>query len=267
MSAHPGADATGAQNTATGADNAGAGRRAMSAVSPDNEAPRHVPEATVARLATYLRVLTGMVDEQVTTCSSEDLAAATGVNSAMLRKDLSYLGSYGIRGVGYDVQTLTGQIARVLGLTVHRRVALIGVGHLGTALAGYTGFASRGFTIAALIDIDPARIGTRIGGLTVSDIADLDAIVTAARGAGPIRAAVVRSAGPRRRDEHPQLRPRRLVGPVPCGRTQGRPGRRTADPVLPREPQGRARPDRGRAMTSAMTSAMSSAAATDRVIR
>jgi redox-sensing transcriptional repressor len=172
MSAHPGADATGTENAV-------AGRRAMSAVSPDNEAPRHVPEATVARLATYLRALTGMVEEQVTTCSSEDLAAATGVNSAMLRKDLSYLGSYGIRGVGYDVQTLTGQIARVLGLTVHRRVALIGVGHLGTALAGYTGFASRGFTIAALVDVDPSRIGTRIGGLTVADIADLDAIVTA----------------------------------------------------------------------------------------
>src|ERR1700753_1406024 len=114
-------------------------------VTPDGDAPRHVPEATVARLATYLRVLTGMVEDLISTCSSEDLATAAGVNSAMLRKDLSYLGSYGIRGVGYDVQTLTGQIARGLGLTVHRNVALIGVGHLGMALAGYHGFASRGF--------------------------------------------------------------------------------------------------------------------------
>src|ERR1700710_2138124 len=126
--------------------------------SGTEDAPRHVPEATVARLATYLRVLTEMVDDQITTCSSEDLAAAAGVNSAMLRKDPSYLGSYGIRGVGYDVQTLTGQIARVLGLTVHRSVVLIGVANLGTALAGYTGFASRGFTVAALVDADPGRI-------------------------------------------------------------------------------------------------------------
>jgi redox-sensing transcriptional repressor len=163
MTVHRGIHATGDENAA--------------GPSSDVEAPRHVPEATVARLATYLRVLTGMVEDQTTTCSSEDLAAAAGVNSSMLRKDLSFLGSYGIRGVGYDVQTLAGQIARVLGLTVHRSVALIGVGHLGTALAGYTGFASRGFTVAALIDTDPQRIGTQLGGLIVDDIADLEAVV------------------------------------------------------------------------------------------
>ena len=109
--------------------------------------------------------------------SSEELAAAAGVNSAKLRKDLSFLGSYGIRGVGYDVGTLTEQIARTLGLTVHRSVALIGVGNLGQALAGYAGFASRGFRVAALVDADPARIGTTIRGLAVRDIADLDDIV------------------------------------------------------------------------------------------
>jgi redox-sensing transcriptional repressor len=139
--------------------------------------PRHVPEATVARLATYLRVLTGFGEQEISTCSSEDLAAATGVNSAMLRKDLSFLGSYGVRGVGYDVETLTGQISHALGVTVHRSVALIGVGNLGQALAGYAGFHSRGFTIAALIDADPARIGTRIRGSVVQDVADLEAIV------------------------------------------------------------------------------------------
>jgi redox-sensing transcriptional repressor len=138
---------------------------------------RTVPEATVARLATYLRVLTSIAERGVGTVSSEELAVAAGVNSAKLRKDLSFLGSYGIRGVGYDVQTLTGQIARVLGLDVHRTVVLIGVGHLGTALAGYTGFASRGFTIGALVDADPTRIGTQISGLPVQDIAELEAIV------------------------------------------------------------------------------------------
>jgi redox-sensing transcriptional repressor len=136
-----------------------------------------VPDATVARLATYLRVLGTLADRGVTTVSSDELASFAGVNSAKLRKDLSFLGSYGIRGVGYDVTTLTEQISRTLGLTVHRSVALIGVGNLGQALAGYAGFASRGFQIAALIDADPARIGSQIRGQTVRDIRDLDEIV------------------------------------------------------------------------------------------
>jgi redox-sensing transcriptional repressor len=138
---------------------------------------RYVPEATVARLATYFRVLGAMGERAVSTVSSEELAVAAGVNSAMLRKDLSYLGSYGIRGVGYDVATLTGQIARTLGLTEHRAVALIGVGNLGQALAGYAGFATRGFRISALLDADPARVGTNIRGLLVQHIADLPAVV------------------------------------------------------------------------------------------
>jgi redox-sensing transcriptional repressor len=136
-----------------------------------------VPDATVARLATYLRVLGTLADRSVTTVSSEELAAAAGVNSAKLRKDLSFLGSYGIRGVGYDVDTLTEQIARTLGLTVHRSVALVGIGNLGEALAGYAGFASRGFRIAALIDADPARIGLTLRGMVVQDIADLESLI------------------------------------------------------------------------------------------
>ena len=136
-----------------------------------------VPDATVARLATYLRVLGSLGDRAILTVSSEELAALAGVNSALLRKDLSFLGSYGIRGVGYHVATLTEEIARTLGITVHRSVALIGVGNLGQALAGYAGFASRGFRIAALIDADPMRVGTTIRGLVVRDIADLEGIV------------------------------------------------------------------------------------------
>lgn len=136
-----------------------------------------VPDATVARLAIYLRVLGGLGERSVTTVSSDELASMAGVNSAKLRKDLSYLGSYGIRGVGYHVSTLTEEIARTLGVTVHRRVALIGVGNLGQALAGYAGFASRGFQIAALIDAAPSRIGTTLRGLVVRDIVDLERIV------------------------------------------------------------------------------------------
>lgn len=142
---------------------------------------RAVPEAAVARLATYLRVLGALGERTASTVSSEELAAAAGVNSATLRKDLSFLGSYGIRGVGYDVVTLTEEIARTLGLTVHRSVAVIGVGNLGQALAGYAGFVSRGFRIAALVDADADRIGTTVRGLVVRDIRDLAAIVTELR--------------------------------------------------------------------------------------
>jgi redox-sensing transcriptional repressor len=163
-------DARRSQNS----DGAPTGRRGDARASVD---ARTVPEATVARLATYLRVLGGLGDRVSATVSSEELAAAAGVNSAKLRKDLSFLGSYGIRGVGYDVATLTEEIARTLGLTVHRSVALIGVGNIGQALAGYAGFATRGFRIAALIDAAPERVGATIRGLVVRDIAELDEII------------------------------------------------------------------------------------------
>lgn len=140
-------------------------------------ADRGIPEATVARLPVYLRVLHSLQERGVATVSSEELAAAAGVNSAKLRKDLSQLGSYGTRGVGYDVALLIDQIEFVLGLTQRRAVALVGVGNLGHALAGYAGFASRGFRIAALFDADPARIGEEINGLVVRHIDDLPQVV------------------------------------------------------------------------------------------
>jgi redox-sensing transcriptional repressor len=137
-----------------------------------------LPEATVARLPEYLRALHHLAEEGHETVSSEALATASGVNSAKLRKDLSHLGSYGTRGVGYDVAVLVGQIELVLGLTQHRAVALVGIGNLGHALAGYAGFANRGFRISALIDADPARVGERINGLEVRHIDELDSIVS-----------------------------------------------------------------------------------------
>src|ERR671926_156583 len=136
-----------------------------------------LPEATVARLPEYLRALHHFAEAGLETVSSDALAAAAGVNSAKLRKDLSHLGSYGTRGVGYDVTLLVGQIESVLGLTQRRAVALVGVGNLGHALAGYGGFASRGFRIAALIDADRSRVGEKINGLVVRHIDDLDMIV------------------------------------------------------------------------------------------
>jgi len=140
---------------------------------------RTVPEATVGRLAIYLRALSSLAEKRTATVSSEGLAQAAGVNSAKLRKDLSYLGSYGTRGVGYDVGILVEQISRVLGLTTHRAVALVGVGNLGHALAGYAGFASRGFELAALFDADPAQIGQQIGDLTVQNVDTVPDVVRA----------------------------------------------------------------------------------------
>jgi redox-sensing transcriptional repressor len=127
----------------------------------------------VARLPEYLRALHNLAEAGHDTVSSEGLAAAAGVNSAKLRKDLSHLGSYGTRGVGYDIGHLIGQVERVLGLHLSRAVALVGVGNLGHALAGYGGFASRGFAIVALFDADPSRVGEEISGLRVRHIDEL----------------------------------------------------------------------------------------------
>ena len=121
-----------------------------------------LPEATVARLPVYLRVLAGMAERGVVTVSSDQLAAGAGVNSAKLRKDLSHLGSYGIRGVGYDVDYLIYQVSRALGLTQDWPVVIVGAGNLGRALANYGGFATRGFRIAALLDADQSIVGSRI---------------------------------------------------------------------------------------------------------
>jgi redox-sensing transcriptional repressor len=141
------------------------------------DSARDIPEATVARLPIYLRALTTLGEEGTATCSSEELAAAAGVNSAKLRKDLSYLGSYGTRGVGYDVDYLRYQIAREIGVTQDWPVVIVGIGNLGHALANFSGFRSRGFRVVALLDADPKRRGERVAGVDVRDFADLDAIV------------------------------------------------------------------------------------------
>lgn len=136
-----------------------------------------LPEATIARLPEYLRALHHLAETGSDTVSSEGLAAAAGVNSAKLRKDLSHLGSYGTRGVGYDVRLLIDQIEYILGLDQRRAVALVGLGNLGHALAGYEGFASRGFRIVALFDADQEQVGKQINGLAVRHADELRAAV------------------------------------------------------------------------------------------
>jgi redox-sensing transcriptional repressor len=137
---------------------------------------RHIPEATVARLPVYLRALLELASSDTTTISSEGLASRCGVNAAKVRKDLSHLGSYGTRGVGYDVEVLLSQISRELGLTQDWPVAIVGLGNLGHALANYRGFSARGFRIVALFDADTARVGEVIDGNRVHHVDELTAV-------------------------------------------------------------------------------------------
>jgi redox-sensing transcriptional repressor len=124
----------------------------------------------------YLRCLLEINDATTATVSSERLAELAGVNAAKVRKDLSYLGSYGTRGVGYDVEYLLFQISRELGLTQDWPVVIVGIGNLGHALANYKGFQARGFRIVALVDADPTKVGERVGGLVVRGLDELPAI-------------------------------------------------------------------------------------------
>lgn len=144
-------------------------------------AGREIPPASLSRLTVYLRVLSALIAEGTERVSSEALAEAAGVNSAILRKDLSYLGSYGTRGVGYEVQYLSRQISTELGLTQDWRVAIVGAGNLGRALAGYPGFQDRGFAVVALFDADQMVIGHEVGWLRVSSINDLESVLKRTR--------------------------------------------------------------------------------------
>ena len=175
-----------------------------------------IPEATIARLPLYLRALYALADRDIASVSSEELAAAAGVNSAKLRKDLSHLGSYGTRGVGYDVDYLIYQVSRELGLTQDWPVVIVGAGNLGRALANYGGFASRGFRVAALLDSDPVVVGSVIAGHRVrargrdrargGRLRSHDRRHHRARHSG---AGHLRPAGGRGRHQHPELRARR----------------------------------------------------------
>lgn len=162
-------------STATGASHTRPASDRVAEVTASERA-KAIPEAAVARLALYLRVLSGLVDANVRTISSEELSTAAGVNSAKLRKDLSYIGSYGTRGVGYDVAVLVEEIERILGLTRKHTIAVAGIGNLGHALANYGGFPSRGFPVAALFDVDADLIGVPVGGIAVDHIDDIPAV-------------------------------------------------------------------------------------------
>ena len=163
---------TSARSTRNGTPGEGVSRTA-SARAPE----RGIPEATIPRLPVDKRALITLSERGIATCSSEELATAAGVNSAKLRKDLSYLGSYGTRGVGYDVEYLRYQIAREIGVTQDWPVVIVGIGNLGHALANYSGFSSRGFRIVALLDSDPARLGEKLGDLRIRGFDEIETLV------------------------------------------------------------------------------------------
>ncbi len=147
-------------------------------MSVDESVKREIPDATVARLPGYLRALGQLAAGDVLSVSSEELAHSAGVSSAKLRKDLSHLGSYGVRGVGYDVAHLAYQISRALGLTHDWPVVIVGMGNLGRALASYGGFATKGFQVVALLDRDTDIAGEKVDDLAIQPMAALGAVVT-----------------------------------------------------------------------------------------
>jgi len=128
--------------------------------------------ATVSRMPRYLRLLDD-IRESKSTVSSDELANAAGVNPANVRRDLSDLGFQGTRGVGYSVSDLRTRIQRELGIDGRRRVAIVGAGNLGTALARYAGLSHRGFDVVAVYDVDPRRVGQSIGEIVVTDAASI----------------------------------------------------------------------------------------------
>jgi redox-sensing transcriptional repressor len=138
----------------------------------------HIPEATVARLPLYLRALDEVAPSGQATVSSEELADLSGVNAAKVRKDLSYLGTYGTRGVGYELDYLKFEISRALGLAHTWPVIVCGLGNLGRALANHTGFTDAGFPVAAAVDTDGDKIGTIIDGVPVFAPAELGQVVS-----------------------------------------------------------------------------------------
>ncbi len=144
-------------------------------MSGSDDRPRNsrLPDATIGRLPLYLRSLAYLQADRQVVVSSEDLADAAGVNASQVRKDLSFLGSAGTRGLGYDVDSLRSKIEAELGLTEELGVVIIGYGNLGRALAGYRGFGMRGFRVVALVDDDPAVRALAPDPLPIHPLSDL----------------------------------------------------------------------------------------------
>ena len=138
---------------------------------------RKVAESTVRRLSLYLRFLEEFEEQGIDTVSSEALAARGGTTSAQVRKDLSFFGSFGKRGLGYSVPEMVARIRDILGLKRRYRVALVGAGKIGSALVQYRGFRQRGFDIASIFDVDPDKVGKGWNGLRIHDVTELERVL------------------------------------------------------------------------------------------
>ena len=139
----------------------------------------HIPEGVIERLPAYLNVLMQLRSDGETTVSSAQLGEMTLVNPAQIRRDLTHFGSFGKRGVGYNIEALVERIQRILGADHVHRLALVGAGNLGTALARYDGLRQHGFIVTAIFDNDPDKIGTRIGDITVQALDKLERVLRA----------------------------------------------------------------------------------------
>lgn len=135
-----------------------------------------ISDETIRRLPVYLRDLLTLSEQGRTSISSNDLAALLGVNPWQIRKDFSYFGDFGTRGVGYDVENLIRQIKKILRLSAVNQVALVGVGNLGTAVMAYPGFKRYGFEIVAAFDSAAGKVGRRIGDVQIEDVAALNTL-------------------------------------------------------------------------------------------
>jgi redox-sensing transcriptional repressor len=141
------------------------------------QSEHRIPQGVVERLPAYLNVLLHLREEGCETVSSATLSGLAEVNAAQIRRDLAYFGQFGKRGVGYEISLLTDQIQHILGSDHVQRIAIVGAGNLGSALAAYDGLRTRGFIVAGIFDSDPRKIGQRIGDLLVRDINELERVV------------------------------------------------------------------------------------------
>ena len=138
---------------------------------------KKIPEAAIRRLPVYLRVLDELIEDGVEVTSSADLAGRTGLSSEQIRKDLAYFGAFGTRGVGYDTCLLNRRIKKILGLTHPAKVALVGVGNLGTALIRYNLAQPKDIHITAAFDADPRKVGFRLGELEVQNPERMEQVI------------------------------------------------------------------------------------------
>jgi redox-sensing transcriptional repressor len=149
-------------------------RKTDMSVRKKDIAPEQIPYSTILRLTQYLRVVEKLDDLGVSNISSAELSEETRINSFLVRKDLSYFGEFGTRGVGYDIPVLRKELRDILGVTNRHKTIVIGAGNLGRALVHYSGFDERGFSITAVFDSSPEKIGIKIGGFTVESVFTLE---------------------------------------------------------------------------------------------